>query len=122
MRYYIAILLLIFVTPAMAATVPAIWDAPTTREDGTALPSDELGGYIIFYGTAPGDYSESIDVGSVNEAVIDCNASAGQTFFFNIKPYDVDGLQGGSTEEQSYTFPLSAPSPPSPVPTFIVGQ
>jgi hypothetical protein len=40
--------------PALAATVTVSWD-PT--------PGEDVGGYVVHYGTTPGDYSVSIDVG-----------------------------------------------------------
>ncbi|MBT8121267.1 MAG: fibronectin type III domain-containing protein, partial [Gammaproteobacteria bacterium] len=48
------------------------WTAPTTREDGTAIALSEIGGYRIYYGDAPGNFTNTVDIadGSVTTATV----------------------------------------------------
>ena len=47
----------------LAGQASLSWEAPATNEDGTSLT--DLNGYKIYYGTAPGNYTQNIDVGNV---------------------------------------------------------
>jgi hypothetical protein len=64
--------------PALAGTVSLAWD-PVTDSD--------LAGYRVYYGTAPGTYTQSVDVGNVTATTIngltDCT-----TYYFGVKAYD----------------------------------
>ena len=61
------------------------WDAPSTNTDGT--PLTDLAGYIIHYGTATGDYSQSIDTGNVTTYQV-TNLTDGITYYFTVTAYD----------------------------------
>lgn len=51
MRKIIAVLLALFALPAFAGTAQLTWTIPTTRTDGSALPSSAYGGTLLEYGT-----------------------------------------------------------------------
>lgn len=75
------------------------WDAPTTNDDGTALI--DLAGYKVYYGTMPGYFPSSIDVG--NETcwtISEANRSA--RFFYVVKAYSLSGTESGPSNEVSY--------------------
>lgn len=45
--------------------VELYWDAPTTYNDGTAIPQTELLAYKVYYGSVSRMYTNVIDVGQV---------------------------------------------------------
>jgi hypothetical protein len=78
--------------PAAAGTISLSWD-PVTHED--------LAGYRLYYGTSPGAYTESMDVGLVTQATLsgldDCT-----TYYIATKAVTGDG-----TESESYSNVVS---------------
>ncbi len=68
------------------------WEAPTMNVDGT--PLTDLGGYILYYGTSPRDYSEVISVGNVTTFPINNlpDLSSG-TWCFAVKAYNSLGYE-----------------------------
>lgn len=71
--------------PVAAGTVSVAWD-PVTDTD--------LAGYRVYYGSAPGSYSQSTDVGNVTSTTLtlaDC-----QTWYVAVKAYDTAGNESSS--------------------------
>ena len=66
------------------------WVAPTTNEDGTPLTT--LAGYKIYYGTAPGVYTSSENVGAVNSFRVH-GLTRGRTYYFTVTAYDASGSE-----------------------------
>ena len=66
-------------------------------------------GYRVYYGTAPGNYSQNIDVGNVTtynvSSLID-----GQTYYFAAKAYDSAGNLSGYSNEVNKTVSSTTPS------------
>jgi hypothetical protein len=64
--------------PAFSGTVSLAWDP---------VADSDLAGYRVYYGTAPGNYTQSVDVGNVTSTTIngltDCT-----TYYFGVKAYD----------------------------------
>lgn len=87
----------------VAKSIALSWDVPQEREDGSALESYEINGYVIAYGTDANDLSQqvTVDGGLVQEAVLE-NLNAG-TYYFAIATVDSDGMQGAysATIQQS---------------------
>lgn len=52
----------ITVEPVGTASITLAWNPPTQNADGS--PLTDLAGYRIYYGTTPGDYSETIAINS----------------------------------------------------------
>lgn len=74
------------------------WTAPVAREDEAPISMAEIAGFRIYYGTAPGDYLQTIDV---NDAYIDeitLDVPAG-TYYLVITTVDVDGRESTYSEE-----------------------
>jgi hypothetical protein len=73
------------------------WDPPVYETDGS--PVIGVAGYRIYYGTAPGVYTGSIDVGSTPRYSI-ANFSAavphGATYYLSVTAYDADGTTESS--------------------------
>jgi hypothetical protein len=75
------------------------WDEPVSEIDGS--PIIGVGGYRIYYGTSPGVYTGSIDVGSTPRfAIADFSAAVphGATYYISVTAYDAD-----KTTESSFS-------------------
>ena len=79
------------------------WDLPQEREDGSALESYEIDGYVIAYGTDANNLNQQITIEGalVLEAVVEDLAEG--TYYFAIATVDSDGTQGAysATIQQS---------------------
>ena len=75
------------------------WEAPKTNADGT--PIDDLKGFKVHRGSAPGAYSEAdtIDVGNVLTYTVE-NLEPG-THYFAVTAYDTSGNESGFSSEGS---------------------
>jgi hypothetical protein len=73
------------------------WTAPVTRSDGTALSLSEIGSYRIYYGPAPGNYTNSMSVnnGSATSAVIS-NVQGG-TWYVAMTTIDSSGTESAQS-------------------------
>lgn len=82
------------------AIVTLAWNAPTTNADGTPLTN--LAGYKVYYGTASGSYTSTINVGKVTSYTI--NNLASGTYYFAVTAYDTVGLESGYSNEAAKTI------------------
>jgi len=55
-------------------------------------PSNLVSGYILYYGTYSGNYSQSINVGLTTSATVS-DLSEGETYFFVVTAYNASGTQ-----------------------------
>lgn len=83
---------------SVATSVTLDWDAPTTRADGSALA--DLAGYRVSYGTAPGSYGTTVDIGNSTTCVIE-GLTTGNTYFFVVTSYDSSGNESEPSNEIS---------------------
>jgi hypothetical protein len=85
-------LLAVAASQTLAGTASIAWD-PVTDSD--------LAGYRVYYGTSPGVYTQSVDVGNVTTATIsgltDCT-----TYYFGVKAYDT-----AANESANYSNEIS---------------
>jgi len=74
------------------------WEPPTTNADGT--PLNDLAGYKVYYGKAPGDRSTTKDVGlpDTTEYTIN-NLDSGTRYYFAVTAYDTSGNESDFSEE-----------------------
>ncbi len=72
------------------------WDAPVSDIDGS--PVTGVAGYRIYYGTSPGVYTGSIDVGSTPRyAIADFSAAVPPgAYYISVTAYDADGTTESS--------------------------
>lgn len=63
-----------------------------------------LAGYIIYYGTASGQYSVSNNVGNVTNCIVS-GLWEGTNYFFVVTAYDDSGLESDPSNEVSYLVP-----------------
>jgi hypothetical protein len=96
--------LLFSVQPIEAATLTVGWD-----------PSSAPGvaGYLVSYGSQPGQYTTVVDAGNQTAESISGLAD-GTTYYFAVRAYDAAGLKSGYSAEINGTTPVavSAPQPP----------
>ena len=102
-------LLLIFsllaVFNASAAVVTVAWDA--NKES-------DLKGYIVYYGTASGNYTTDIDVGNITQYTTP-DLQDGVTYYFAVTAYNEADYESNYSTELSYTVgdPNNNPNTPT---------
>ena len=92
-----------------AANVTLYWDTPTENTNNT--PLTDLEGFIVHFGTEPGNYSQSIDVGNITTCVID-NLVDGFIYYFAVVAYNSLGNQSDYSDEISINIQGSETEPP----------
>lgn len=90
----------VVVTPS-SHSVTLTWEIPESNTDGSAL--DDLSGYKVYYGTASGVYTSSVDVGKVTSTIID-GLESGVTYSFSITAYDSSGNESDFSTEVNTTI------------------
>ncbi len=75
------------------------WSAPTTNASGA--PLTDLAGYTLYYGTASGNYTQNVGVGSTTSYTV--SSLAAGTYYFAAKAYDTSGNQSAYSNEVSKT-------------------
>lgn len=95
------LLLLALVLRAESGRVMLSWDAP---EDAALVA-----GYRVYWGSATGTYSQSLDVGNVTSAHVPL---APGVYFFAVTAYTAEGAESEFSNEITGTF-LSFPFPPA---------
>jgi hypothetical protein len=80
------------VCPVLAVDVQLAWDPS---------PSSQATGYLLYYGTASGQYSVSVDTGQATSAVLS-GLQAGQTYYFAVLAYDAAGDHSLFSNEAIY--------------------
>ncbi len=91
---------------SLASYLTLAWD-PNTEPD--------LFGYLVYYGTASGEYVDSIDVGNITTYRLD-DLLDGVTYFIAVTAYDTSGNESDFSEEVS-GLPVTNPSSPPLVQT-----
>lgn len=86
-------------TPAAAATLTASWDAGDTTTVG----------YVIWYGTVTGSYTQRIDVGARNSFAVTSLSNATR-YYFAVQAYNAAGqVSPMSTEVSGVTPAVGGP-------------
>ncbi len=85
--------------PAAAGHVSLAWDAPTTYVDGTPITGPI--GYKVYYGTAPGTYTQIVDVQTATSWSTDTLPHG--TWYFEVTCYDSNGSESDFSNEISTT-------------------
>lgn len=86
--------------PGAPNSATLTWDTPLLNADGSALT--DLAGYKVYYGTQPGNYTNTKDVGNSNTAVLN-NLTTGTTYFIAITAYDINGNESIFSKEVKKT-------------------
>ena len=85
-------------TTSEATTVRLAWDA--NQEEGVA-------GYRVYYGTAPDNYPNFVDVGNATEAQVN-GLVAGVNYYLTVTAYNSAGLESSYSEPLPYRAPAAA--------------
>jgi Bacterial Ig domain len=84
-------------------------DAGEVELEWDPNPETDIAGYKVHYGTAPGEFTSSIDVGEVTMATVQ-RLAAGTTYFFVATAYNTGGLESPYSNEVTFTTaPNAAP-------------
>lgn len=71
-----------------AGEIAVSWSLPTTRVDGLTLPPDEISACRIYYGTASGTYSDSVDVAGAATSHVITGLQNCILYYFNVACVD----------------------------------
>jgi len=85
-------MLCVFAEEAHCADVTVAWDAN---------PEPAVRGYVIYYGTSSGNYTQFIDVGKSTSCVIS-GLEAGATYYLAVTAYDDSRNESGFSNEIVY--------------------
>ena len=83
---------LLLAAPLKACTVVVSWNANS---------ESDLAGYKVYYGTEPGVYIYSFDVGNVTEKEVS-SLTVGMTYYFVVTAYDYSGNESDPSDEVSF--------------------
>jgi hypothetical protein len=106
-KYCVAVLSTLLLTVAVAAAGPVTiaWDAN---------PEPDVAGYLVSYGTAPGAYGTTIDVGPATTWTL-TDGVDGRTYYFTVQAYNRDGVRSSYAAEVFETIAATGGSPTGPV-------
>jgi hypothetical protein len=85
--------------PAATGTATVSWDAPTERVDDS--PLENLAGFRVYYGTAPGAYTSKLEINSPALTSVVISSLPAGTYWFVVTAYDADGLESVYSEAAS---------------------
>jgi hypothetical protein len=71
------------------------WMPPTENNDGTVLTN--LAGYTVYYGTSPGELSQSVKVSNPGLASYTVTGLSSGTWYFAVTSYSAEGLESTRT-------------------------
>lgn len=86
---------------ASSGAVTLNWTPPTENTDGSPLTN--LAGYDIHYGTASGDYSQSVSVSNPGLATYVVDNLGPGTYYFSISAVNSTGAESPLSPEVSMT-------------------
>ncbi len=78
-----------------SGSVPLAWAQPSKNSDGS--PLTDLAGYILSYGTSPGQYDTTINTGNMTNYTIN-NLPPG-TYHIAVQAYDTSGNSSSYSNE-----------------------
>ncbi|CAB1058305.1 hypothetical protein D1BOALGB6SA_3061 [Olavius sp. associated proteobacterium Delta 1] len=96
--------LILFPVIAHCTPVSLAWDANS---------ESDLAGYILYYGTSSGNYTNSIDVGN-NIEYTTPDLQDGVTYYFAVTAYNLDDIESNYSQELPYTVGVQNSSPATP--------
>ncbi len=89
---------------AFAGTMSVAWDP---------VPDTDVQGYKIYYGTAPGSYTQVEDVGNVTSATL-VGLDACTRYYVSVKAYDTGGLESPAFSNEINGLPRPVVSTVNP--------
>ena len=85
------------VVETATGSITLTWTAPTQNDDGS--PLTDLAGYKLHYGSSPGSYSTTIDVGDPGLTTYVVENLLPGTYYFAATAVNTDGRQSDYSEE-----------------------
>ena len=115
-QYSIFALLSLFLSNAFGFySVTLSWNPPTQYTDGSPAAPTDIGGYILYYGTASQQYTVSVDVGNVTTKTISGLLDT-TPYYVVVTAYDTMGTESGfSSPELVVSPPASGDTTPPTV-------
>ena len=98
-------------------SLPAVANAATITLAWDANPDSALAGYVVAYGTSPGAYTTSVDVGNTVSYSI-AGLTSGTRYYFAVRSYNSAGVSGLPSNEVNEVAPASAPDITPPTATM----
>ena len=89
LKYVLALLLIVFPTTAIAASVTLRWQANS---------EPDISGYNVYFGTQSRDYGSPIPAGNTTSYTVD-NLTEGTTYYFALTAIDTSGNESGYSVE-----------------------
>lgn len=87
----------------VAAAVTIDWAAPAARADGSPLLLSDIAGYKVYYGKAPGDYSNSLEVKDSTSQSMTVSVAPGLNYFV-VTCLDTAGRESTYSKEFKITI------------------
>ncbi len=75
------------------------WDAPTTYNDGSAMPGSDIASYTVYCGTSAGVYTVTQNVGNVISTPIIPIISADGGYYCALTTTDIKGVESAKTSD-----------------------
>ncbi len=100
----LSLLLMIAIASRVDAAI-ASWD-PNTEPD--------IAGYLLSYGTEPGEHLSTIDVGNVT--TFEFNPEPGRRYYVVVRAYNTEGYLSEKSSEATIDIPADSSSDPVPPP------
>jgi hypothetical protein len=85
--------------PVQTGSALLSWTAPTARADGTALALSEIAGYTVYYGTAAGDYPNSLDIDDGSATTVTIADLPADTYYMVVTTRDSSGRESVHSTE-----------------------
>ena len=87
-----------------SATTQLSWNAPTTRDDNSALPLAELAGYRIYAGTTPETLALLVDINDADTTQYTITDLSPATYYYTVTAYNVYGIESLRPQPVSKTI------------------
>ena len=123
MKFILLSLSLLLSCIVLAADTNLTWVAPIEREDNTAFAENEIKEFRVYYGTAPGDYQNTVsvvraDVNVVTPLHLSLVLPTGFIYYFVVTTVDVDGRESLYSDE--VFIPLDHEKPKKPTNVLVI--
>lgn len=82
----------------LTKSIALSWSSPTGRTDGSNVSPTDIAGYKLHYGTSPGVYSKTINVGNITSYTL--NSMSFNTYYIAVSAYDKNSVDSALSREQ----------------------
>jgi hypothetical protein len=103
---------ILFLIVAFVTFFPAQGFAASLQVNWNANNEEDLAGYKVYYGTNPGSYAQTVDVGNSTTYTIS-SAQAGFTYYVAVSAYDTADNESALSAQQSAYIPVPDTTPPT---------